>query len=70
MPSTILIADDQPDILQALRFLLKAEGFAVDTVSSPGGVLSAIERKDYDVGPAWTSTTLGTRRPDVRASIF
>jgi DNA-binding NtrC family response regulator len=49
MSSTILIADDQPDILQALRFLLKAEGFAVDTVSSPGGVLSAIERKDYDV---------------------
>jgi DNA-binding NtrC family response regulator len=47
--STILIADDQADILQALRFLLKAEGFAVDTVSSPGGVLSAIERKDYDV---------------------
>jgi len=49
MTSTILIADDQPDILQALRFLLKAEGFSVDTVSSPGGVLSAIERKDYDV---------------------
>ena len=49
MSATILIADDQPDILQALRFLLKAEGFAVDTVSSPGGVLSAIERKDYDV---------------------
>jgi DNA-binding NtrC family response regulator len=47
--SSILIADDQPDILQALRFLLKGEGFAVDTVSSPGGVLSAIERKDYDV---------------------
>jgi len=49
MSPTILIADDQPDILQALRFLLKAEGFSVDTVSSPGGVLSAIERKDYDV---------------------
>jgi len=49
MSSSILIADDQADILQALRFLLKAEGFAVDTVSSPGGVLSAIERKDYDV---------------------
>src|SRR6185436_8610463 len=47
--SSILIADDQPDIVQALRFLLQAEGFAVDTVSSPGGVLSAIERKDYDV---------------------
>jgi DNA-binding NtrC family response regulator len=47
--ASILCADDQPDILQALRFLLKAEGFAVDTVSSPGGVLSAIERKDYDV---------------------
>jgi DNA-binding NtrC family response regulator len=45
---TVLIADDQPDILQALRFLLKGEGFAVETASSPGQVLAALERRDYD----------------------
>ena len=31
----ILIADDQPDVLEALRFLLKAEGYQTDSVSSP-----------------------------------
>lgn len=48
-PPTILTADDQPDILQALRFLLKAEGFDVETATSPGGVLAAVERRDFDV---------------------
>ncbi|HSB52938.1 MAG TPA: sigma-54 dependent transcriptional regulator, partial [Gemmatimonadales bacterium] len=45
----ILVADDQPDILQALRLLLKGEGFVVETTTSPGGVLSALERSDFDV---------------------
>ena len=31
----ILIADDQPDVLEALRFLLKAEGYQTEAVSSP-----------------------------------
>jgi DNA-binding NtrC family response regulator len=44
-----LVADDQPDILQALRLLLKGEGFVVETANSPGGVLAALERGDYDV---------------------
>lgn len=45
----ILVADDQPDILQALRLLLKGEGFVVETTTSPGGVLAALERSDFDV---------------------
>jgi DNA-binding NtrC family response regulator len=51
MPSTprVLVADDQPDILQALRLLLKSEGFVVETTSSPGGVLATLELKDFDV---------------------
>lgn len=51
MPTTprILVADDQPDILQALRLLLKGEGFVVETTTSPGGVLAALERSDFDV---------------------
>ncbi|HEY2825592.1 MAG TPA: response regulator, partial [Gemmatimonadales bacterium] len=44
----ILIADDQRDILEALRLLLKGEGFVTETATSPGGVLAAIEAKDFD----------------------
>jgi len=44
----ILIADDQSDVLQALRMLLKGEGFVVETTTSPGGVLAALELKDFD----------------------
>jgi DNA-binding NtrC family response regulator len=38
----ILIADDQPDILQALRLLLKGEGYAIETASSPAQVAAAL----------------------------
>jgi DNA-binding NtrC family response regulator len=44
----ILIADDQPDVLEALRFLLKAEGYAIDGVSSPAAILNALQNRDYD----------------------
>jgi len=45
----ILIADDQSDVLAALRLLLKGEGFEVQTVSSPARVLAALEEQDFDV---------------------
>lgn len=45
----ILIADDQPDVLEALRLLLKGEGFEIETASSPAGVIHAVEVGDYDV---------------------
>ncbi len=44
----ILVADDQPDVLEALRLLLKGHGFDVDTVNSPSAALAALERRDYD----------------------
>ena len=44
----ILVADDQPDVLEALRLLLKAAGYELDTVSSPAAALAALERRDYD----------------------
>jgi DNA-binding NtrC family response regulator len=44
----VLVADDQQDVLEALRLLLKGEGYQIETVSSPGGVLRAIEAKDFD----------------------
>jgi DNA-binding NtrC family response regulator len=44
----ILVADDQADVLEALRLLLKGHGFDVDTVNSPSAALAALERRDYD----------------------
>lgn len=44
----ILIADDQPDVLESLRLLLKAEGYAVETASSPDAAVSAAGDREYD----------------------
>jgi sigma-B regulation protein RsbU (phosphoserine phosphatase) len=44
-----LIADDQPDVLEALRLLLKDEGFQTEAVSSPMGVLEALEQRNFDL---------------------
>ena len=44
----ILIADDQPDVLEALRLLLWREGYTVETVTSPAAVLEAIKLRAYD----------------------
>jgi len=48
-PARILIADDQADVLEALRLLLKSEGFQIETANSPAGILKALELRDYDV---------------------
>jgi DNA-binding NtrC family response regulator len=45
----VLVADDQRDVTEALRLLLKGEGFDVDTAASPGAVLAAVEKADYDL---------------------
>lgn len=47
--SRILVADDQPDVLEAIRLLLKAEGFETATVESPGEVRDAVEKGDFDL---------------------
>ena len=44
----VLVADDQPDILEALKLLLKGEGFDVETAASPRAVLAALESRDFD----------------------
>ena len=43
----LLVADDQPDVLEALRLLLKGEGFSIDTVASPAAVLAALETREF-----------------------
>lgn len=48
-PPRILVADDQADVVEALRLLLKPEGFVIDTAASPVQILRALEMKDYDV---------------------
>jgi DNA-binding NtrC family response regulator len=44
----VLIADDQPDVLEALRMLLKGEGFATEQVSTPGALLEVLKQRDFD----------------------
>src|SRR6266508_971005 len=43
----ILLADDQRDVLEALRILLKSEGYQTDGVTSLAGVFHALEKKEY-----------------------
>src|ERR1041385_819936 len=45
----ILIADDQADVLAALRLLLKSNQFEIEAASSPGGVLASLDGRDIDV---------------------
>ncbi len=45
----VLIADDQRDVLESLRLLLKTEGFAVTTAPSPEKALDCLQDGDFDV---------------------
>jgi DNA-binding NtrC family response regulator len=45
----ILIADDQRDVLEALRILLKGESHQTDAVTSLAGIFNALEKKDYSL---------------------
>src|SRR5881227_1111946 len=47
--SRILIADDQRDVLEALRILLKGAGHQTDAVTSLTGIFNALEKKDYSL---------------------
>jgi DNA-binding NtrC family response regulator len=45
----ILIADDQADVLKALRLLLRPEGYEITTASSVQEIIDAVQSKDFDV---------------------
>jgi DNA-binding NtrC family response regulator len=47
--SRILVADDQSDVLEALRLLLKGEGYVLQTVTSPRHVLDALGTSEFDL---------------------
>src|SRR5258708_27869910 len=49
MQPRILIADDQQDVLDALRLLLKGHGYSIETGNSPAALLAAMGRQEFDI---------------------
>jgi len=47
-PPRVLVGDDQPDVVESLRLLLKGEGFRIQSAASPAGILRAIEAEEFD----------------------
>src|ERR1700755_1302360 len=48
-PIRILIADDQQDVIDALKLLLIDEGYEVTPARSPGEALDRLEAVDFDL---------------------
>ncbi|MEO8592588.1 MAG: sigma-54 dependent transcriptional regulator [Candidatus Solibacter sp.] len=44
----ILVADDQPDVLEALRFFMKGEDYRAVLVNSPAAAVNEVESRDFD----------------------
>ena len=49
MQPRILIADDQQDVLDALRLLLKGHGYVIETVNSPADLMAALAAGKFDL---------------------
>jgi DNA-binding NtrC family response regulator len=47
-PPRVLVADDQADVREALRLLLKGERYLVETAATPVAVLEAVHSRDFD----------------------
>ena len=45
----VLVADDQPHVLDALQLLLKSHGYRTETVTHPARVLQALKAREFDV---------------------
>jgi len=43
------VADDQPDVREALRLLLKNEGYEIQMAASPAEILAALEAREFDI---------------------
>ncbi|MBA2304340.1 MAG: SpoIIE family protein phosphatase [Acidobacteria bacterium] len=48
-PARLLVADDQPDVLEALRWLLTGEGYEPDFVNSTDGVMERLRAGSFDL---------------------
>jgi phosphoserine phosphatase RsbU/P len=58
----VLVVDDQPDVREALRLLLKGAGYAIETVASPDDALAAAAHGGYnliivDMNYTWDTTS-------------
>jgi len=45
----VLVADDQPHVLEAVELLLKPQGIGVGSVRSPQLLLDALVERNYDI---------------------
>jgi DNA-binding NtrC family response regulator len=73
MPARLLVADDQPDVLTALRLLLRTEGIETQSASSPAGALAAAAASRFDAALIDLNyardTTSGTEGLDLLARL-
>jgi sigma-B regulation protein RsbU (phosphoserine phosphatase) len=69
----VLVCDDQPDVCEAMRLLLKGQGWQAVTVDSPAAVLRAARTEPFDlilVDLNYTrDTTSGAEGMDLLASL-
>jgi sigma-B regulation protein RsbU (phosphoserine phosphatase) len=72
-PVRVLVCDDQPDVLEAMRLLLKGQGFQAVTVDSPRALLNAARAEPFDLILAdlnyTRDTTSGAEGLDLLASL-
>ncbi len=72
-PFRVLVCDDQPDVLEAMRLLLKGQGFQSVTVDSPRALLQAVRNDSFDLILAdlnyTRDTTSGAEGLDLLASL-
>src|ERR1035438_2724567 len=72
-PIRVLVCDDQPDVLEALRLLLKGQGCQAVTVDSPSALLRTARGESFDLILAdlnyTRDTTSGTEGLDLLASL-
>src|ERR1035438_3498893 len=72
-PVRVLVCDDQPDVLEAMRLLLKGQGCQAVTVDSPGALLRKVRGESFDLILAdlnyTRDTTSGTEGLDLLASL-
>src|ERR1017187_10605144 len=66
----ILVADDQPDVLEALRFLIKGEGYLAISVNSPAAVIHEVESRDFDAVLDRKSTRLNSSHRCISYAVF
>jgi sigma-B regulation protein RsbU (phosphoserine phosphatase) len=72
-PVRVLVCDDQPDVLEAMRLLLKGQGCQAVTVDSPGALLRTVRGQSFDLILAdlnyTRDTTSGVEGLDLLASL-